>query len=150
MRRGDGSPSSVLQESVRKLRAAGSEEVDNLIAHVEEFVGRVGDAADPEIARLRAKVENAVDAARKSLAQGADQVQRKAQEAMDAGDHSVHEAPWQAIGVAALAGSIVGFLVTRRWGAANNREIRRRHPRAGSSRESVIRPQHKRAGANVK
>jgi ElaB/YqjD/DUF883 family membrane-anchored ribosome-binding protein len=135
---------------VSKLRAAGSEEVDDLIAHVEEFVGRVGDAADPEIARLRAKVEYAVDVARKSLAKGAEQVQRRAQEAMDAGDHYVHEAPWQAIGVAALAGSVEGFLVSRRWGAANNREIRRRHPRAGSSRESVIRSQHKRPGAHVK
>jgi ElaB/YqjD/DUF883 family membrane-anchored ribosome-binding protein len=150
MRRGESSLSSDLQESVSKMRAAGSEEVDNLIAHVEEFVDRVGDAADPEIARLRAKVDYAVDVARKSLAQGAEQVQRKAQEAMDAGDQYVHEAPWQAIGMAALAGSVVGFLVTRRWGAANNREIRRRHPRAGSSRESVIRPQRKRPGANVK
>jgi hypothetical protein len=95
-------------------------------------------------------VEYAVDVARKSLARGAEQVQRKAQEAIDASDEYVHEAPWQAIGMAALAGSVVGFLVTRHWGAANHREIRRRHPRAGSSRESALRSPHKRPGAHVK
>jgi ElaB/YqjD/DUF883 family membrane-anchored ribosome-binding protein len=103
-----------LMESVSKIRAAGSEEIDHLIADVEDLVARIGDAADPEIARLRGKVEQAVAAARKSIAQGADQVQRKAQEAVDAGDEYVHDEPWRAVGVAALAGLVVGFLVTRR------------------------------------
>jgi ElaB/YqjD/DUF883 family membrane-anchored ribosome-binding protein len=113
-RRGEKSLHSDVKESVSKMRAAGSQEVNDLIADVEEFVSRIGDAADPEIARLRSKVEQAVVMARKSLAQGAEQVQRKAQEAVEAGDQYVRDEPWRAIGAAALAGLAVGFWVTRR------------------------------------
>ncbi len=105
---------SNVKESVNKMRAAGSQEVNDLIADVEELVGRVGEAADPEIARLRAKVEQAVSLAKKSLIQGAEHVQRKTHAAMDAGDRYVRDQPWQALGVAALAGLVLGFLVARR------------------------------------
>jgi len=115
MRHGDGDfLKSDVKDSVRKMRATGSQEINDLIADVEEFIGRVGDAADPEIARLRAKVEQAVSTAKKSLTQGAEHVQRKAQAAMDAGDRYVRDQPWQALGVAALAGVVLGFVVARR------------------------------------
>ena len=115
MRHGDShSVKSDMKESVNKMRATGSQEVNDLIEDVEEFVGRVGEAADPEIARLRAKVEQAVSTAKQSLIQGAEHVQRKAHAAMDAGDRYVRDQPWQALGVAALAGLVLGFFVARR------------------------------------
>jgi ElaB/YqjD/DUF883 family membrane-anchored ribosome-binding protein len=123
--RSENSRHAELQESVSRLRAAGAEEVSNLITDVEDLVGRIGDAADPEIARLRAKVEQGVATARKSLAQGAEQVQRKAHDAMEAGDEYVHDEPWKAIGVAALAGLVAGLMVNRRRGSGNHRESRR-------------------------
>jgi ElaB/YqjD/DUF883 family membrane-anchored ribosome-binding protein len=124
--RSEKSRHSELQESVSRLRAAGSQEVSNLMTDVEDLVGRIGDAADPEIARLRAKVEQGVATARKSLARGAEQAQRKAQDVMDAGDEYVHDEPWKAIGVAALAGLVAGLMVNRRRAPANHRESRRR------------------------
>ncbi len=115
MRHGDSnSLKSDVKESVNKMRADGSQEVNNLIADVEDYVGRVGEAADPEIARLRAKVEQAVSMAKKSLTQGAEHVQRKAEAVMDAGDRYVRDQPWQALGVAALVGLVLGFFVARR------------------------------------
>jgi ElaB/YqjD/DUF883 family membrane-anchored ribosome-binding protein len=125
-RRGENSRHSELQESASRLRAAGSQEVSNLMTDVEDLVGRIGDAADPEIARLQAKVEQGVATARKSLARGAEQVQRKAQDAMEAGDDYVHEEPWKAIGVAALAGLLAGLMVNRRRAPAKHRDSRRR------------------------
>jgi ElaB/YqjD/DUF883 family membrane-anchored ribosome-binding protein len=115
MRHGDShSLKSDVKESANKMRAVGSQEVYDLIEDVEELVGRVGEAADPEIARLRTKVEQAVSTAKKSLTQGAEHVQRKARAAMDAGDGYVRDKPWQALGVAALAGLVLGFFVARR------------------------------------
>jgi ElaB/YqjD/DUF883 family membrane-anchored ribosome-binding protein len=115
MRHGDGNLlKSDLKDSVKKVRAAGSHEINDLIADVEEFVGRVGESADPEIARLRTKVEQAVSTAKKSLSQGTEHVQRKAQAAIDAGDRYVRDQPWQALGVAAFAGLVLGFFVARR------------------------------------
>jgi ElaB/YqjD/DUF883 family membrane-anchored ribosome-binding protein len=115
MRHGDNnSLNSDVKESIKKMRTVGSQEVNNLIADVEEFVARVGEVADPEIARLRAKVEQAVSTTKKSLAQGADQVQRRAQAAIQAGDRYVRDQPWQALGVVALAGLVLGFFAARR------------------------------------
>jgi ElaB/YqjD/DUF883 family membrane-anchored ribosome-binding protein len=63
---------------------------------------------------LRVKVEAAIATAKKAIGEGADHVQRQARDAMKASDRYVHEQPWQAIGIAALAGLAVGFLVSRR------------------------------------
>ncbi len=101
-------------DAARRVRSAGNQEVNNLIADVEDLVTRVGEAADPEIARLREKVERALATAKQAIADGADQVQRQAKDAVAAGDRYVREQPWQAIGIAALAGLAVGFLVSRR------------------------------------
>ena len=101
-------------EAVRRAKNAGNQEVQNLIADVEDLVSRVGEAADPEIARLRSKVEGALATTKQALADGADLVQRQAKDAVAAGDRYVREQPWQAIGIAALAGLAVGFLVSRR------------------------------------
>ena len=101
-------------DAVRRARSAGNQEVNNLIADVEDLVSRVGEAADPEIARVRAKVESALATAKQAIADSADQVQRHTKDAVAAGDRYVREQPWQAIGIAALAGLAVGFLVSRR------------------------------------
>ena len=100
--------------AAQRLRAAGGQEVNDLLADVQDLLGRVAHVADPEIARLRLKVEGAIATAKKAIGDGADQVQRQAQEAMNASDRYVREQPWQAIGIAALAGLAVGFLVSRR------------------------------------
>ena len=95
-------------------RAAGNPEVEKLIADVEELIRRVGDAADPELARLRAKVESTVATTKKAISDGTEQVQRQAKEAFEASDRYVRAQPWEAIGIAALAGLAIGFLVGRR------------------------------------
>jgi ElaB/YqjD/DUF883 family membrane-anchored ribosome-binding protein len=100
--------------AAQKVRSAGGQEVNDLVADVQDLLGRVAHVADPEIARLRVKVEAAIATAKKAIGDGADQVQRQARDAMKASDRYVHEKPWQAIGIAALAGLAVGFLLSRR------------------------------------
>jgi ElaB/YqjD/DUF883 family membrane-anchored ribosome-binding protein len=63
---------------------------------------------------VRAKVEAAVATTKKAISEGAEQVQRQAKEALDAGDRYVRDQPWEAIGIAAVAGLAIGFLVGRR------------------------------------
>jgi ElaB/YqjD/DUF883 family membrane-anchored ribosome-binding protein len=109
-----GGAAEAAREASRQARAAVSEEVHKLIADVESLVRRIGDAADPELARLRANVQSALAATRKALAGRAEQVQRQARGAFDASDRYVHEQPWQVIGVAALAGLVIGLLAARR------------------------------------
>jgi ElaB/YqjD/DUF883 family membrane-anchored ribosome-binding protein len=96
------------------FREAGGQEVNDLIADVQDLLSRLAHVADPEIARLRFKVSQGVAAAKRTLADGTDQVQQHAKRAMSASDGYVRDQPWQAIGIAAAAGLVVGFLVARR------------------------------------
>jgi ElaB/YqjD/DUF883 family membrane-anchored ribosome-binding protein len=102
------------RQAARQARVAANHEVRKLIADVEELLRRVGDAADPELARLRAKLENTVATTKKAISDGTEQVQRQAKEAFEASDRYVRDQPWEAIGIAAIAGLAIGFLVGRR------------------------------------
>jgi ElaB/YqjD/DUF883 family membrane-anchored ribosome-binding protein len=102
------------RDAARQAGVAAHQEVRKLIADVEELIRRVGDAADPELARLRAKVESTVAMTRKAISDGTEQVQRQAKEAFEASDRYAHDQPWEAIGIAAIAGLAIGFLVGRR------------------------------------
>jgi ElaB/YqjD/DUF883 family membrane-anchored ribosome-binding protein len=101
-------------EGARKLRSAGGQEVQDLMADVHDLLGRVAHVADPEIARLRTKVEAGLATAKTAIGEGADQIRKTASDAMASGDDYVRDRPWQAVGVAAAAGLLVGFLVGRR------------------------------------
>ena len=63
---------------------------------------------------MRDKVQRAVDAAKQSFSEGADSVRRQAQSVADSADDYIRESPWQAVGIAALVGAVVGMLLTRR------------------------------------
>jgi ElaB/YqjD/DUF883 family membrane-anchored ribosome-binding protein len=102
------------RQAARQARVAANHEVRKLIADVEELLRRVGDAADPELARLRAKLESTVATTKKAISDGTEQVQRQAKEAFEASDRYVRDQPWEAIGIAAIAGLAIGLLVGRR------------------------------------
>jgi ElaB/YqjD/DUF883 family membrane-anchored ribosome-binding protein len=59
-------------------------------------------------------VLRAVSTAKESLADGAETLRRQAQRAAVTADDYVHDSPWQAVGIAALVGAVVGILATRR------------------------------------
>ncbi|HEY2145501.1 MAG TPA: DUF883 family protein [Steroidobacteraceae bacterium] len=100
--------------SLDDIKATASVEIKNLLADVEELVARIADLQDADVNRLRSKVQRAVDAARESLADGAESVRRQAQSVADSADDYIRESPWQAVGIAALVGAVVGMLLTRR------------------------------------
>src|SRR5260370_24354109 len=112
---------SDVSEGVKDVKAAASSEIKNLIADVEELMVRIADLKDADVVRVRGKVQRAVDATKQSLAegadairQGADAVRRHAQDVASTADDYVRDSPWQAVGIAALVGAVVGILATRR------------------------------------
>src|ERR1700730_3544311 len=102
------------RQAARQARVAANHEARKLIADVEELLRRVSDAADPELARLRAKLESTVATTKKAISDGTEQVQRQAKEVFEASDRYVRDQPWEAIGIAAIAGLAIGLLVGRR------------------------------------
>lgn len=97
-----------------ELQGSGNQEARKLMTDMQDLLGRAAHLADPEIARLRARVERRLATAKKTFADGTDRVQRDAKEVMNAGDGYVRDQPWQAVGIAAVAGLAVGVLVARR------------------------------------
>lgn len=102
------------REAARRAQATGNMEVEKLCADVEELIDRIGQPVDPNMAHLCARVAEAVANARRALNVRAVQVQRQARDAFATSDTYVHEQPWQAIGVAAVAGMLIGVLAFRR------------------------------------
>lgn len=105
---------SDISDSVGDIKAAASSEIKSLIADVEDLMARIADLKDADVIRVRGKVQRAVEATKQSLADGAETVRRHAQNAVTTADDYVRESPWQAIGIAALVGAVVGILATRR------------------------------------
>jgi len=103
-----------LSEKVGDIKSAASAEIKNLIADVEDLMARIADLKDADVARVRSKVQRAVDATKQSLAESADTLRQHAQRVAGSADDYVRDSPWQAVGVAALIGAVVGILATRR------------------------------------
>ena len=103
-----------LGEGFDNVKATASAEIKNLIADVEDLMARISDLKDADVVRMRGKVLRAVDTAKKSIADSADNLRRQAQSVASSADDYVRESPWQAIGIAALVGAVVGILATRR------------------------------------
>lgn len=96
------------------VKNVASAEIKNLIADVEDLVARIADLKDADVARLRTRVLRAVGTAKESLAESADTIRRQAQRVATTADDYVHDSPWQAVGIAAVVGAVVGILATRR------------------------------------
>jgi len=101
-------------DAVGNIKNVASAEVKNLIADVEDLLARIADLKDADVSRVRNKVLQAVGNAKETIAANADNLRRQAREAVTATDDFVHDSPWQAVGIAALVGALVGILVTRR------------------------------------
>ncbi|HUX73305.1 MAG TPA: hypothetical protein VMV25_05355 [Steroidobacteraceae bacterium] len=97
-----------------KRRAAGGHATNDLTEDVRDLLGRIAHVADPEIARLRIKIDDALSTAKRAVADGTDQVQRQIKDTLHASDQYVRDRPWQSVGIAAAAGIIVGFLIGKR------------------------------------
>ena len=109
-----GSAREAMREASRQARAEVGHEVDKLIDEVESLIRRVGEAADPEIRRLRSEVQSAIADTRKALGEPAGWVQRqasRAKETFEASNRYLHEQPWQTVGIAAVTGLLIGCLV---------------------------------------
>jgi len=105
---------SDLSDGVSDIKAAASGEIKSLIADVEDLMARIADLKDADVVRVRGKVQRAVDATKQSLADSADAIRQHAQSAVNTADDYVRDSPWQAVGIAALVGAVVGILATRR------------------------------------
>ena len=85
-----------------------------VIGDAEELLRATAQQAGETVAAARARVQASMSGAKKRLAEVGDLTAVKAKVAAEAADEFVHEHPWQAVGIGAALGVILGMLISRR------------------------------------
>jgi len=100
------------QVEVSKEKLAADLKV--LVADTEELLKATAGQAGEKVAAAREKIGASLASAKIKLADFEHAVVEKTKEAARVTDDYVHENPWQAVGIAAGVGFLLGLLVSRR------------------------------------
>ena len=85
-----------------------------VVVDAEELLRATKDAAGEKVSAARARAEATIGKARAKLASAEDAAVERAKDAAKSADDYVHEHPWNAVGIAAAAGIVIGVLLARR------------------------------------
>jgi ElaB/YqjD/DUF883 family membrane-anchored ribosome-binding protein len=85
-----------------------------VVADAEALLKATANQGGEKLAEVRARTEESLRAVKTRLAEAQDALLAKTKEAARVTDVYVHEKPWNAIGVAAGLGLLIGFLMGRR------------------------------------
>lgn len=89
-------------------------ELRNFLADIEDLIHQTTSLTGDELAEARAKLNARVEAVKESIEDvGEATVERVRRTAADTNEY-VHEQPWQAIGVGAAVGLLLGLVLARR------------------------------------
>ena len=85
-----------------------------VIADAEDLLKATASHAGEKAAAARLKIQDSIDSAKEKLANLSEVGVYKAKAAARATDDYVHDNPWQSVGIAAVAGVVLGLLISRR------------------------------------
>lgn len=85
-----------------------------VVADAEALLKATANQGGEKLAEVRAKAEESLMVVKARMADAQEAVLAKTRAAAKATDTYVHENPWNAVGVAAAVGLLIGFLVGRR------------------------------------
>ncbi len=85
-----------------------------VVADAEALLNATAGQGGEKLTEIRAKVEASLRAAKARMVDAQEELLAKTRAAAKATDVYVHDNPWQAIGVAAGLGLLVGWLMGRR------------------------------------
>ncbi|MDO4636209.1 MAG: DUF883 domain-containing protein [Lautropia sp.] len=110
-----------MKQGGRQFGRAAGRSRDNLEREWDALKSDLGDLLDSESLSDRPEVRAALNKVRDSIHHisdaaydAANEVQRKAREGASRVDDYAHTSPWQTAGMAAAAGLVIGFLLSRR------------------------------------
>lgn len=89
-------------------------DLKTVVSDAEELLRATASQAGESASVARQRIQSSITAAKEQLSEAQGAMIAKGKEAVDATDELVHEHPWHAIGVAALAGVVVGIMLSRR------------------------------------
>ena len=103
-----------MTDSTEQSRTKLVDEFSNVLSEAEDMLKRAANETGEKAKDLRSQVEAKLLTAKLRLQELEGQAIDRAKEAARATDDYVHEHPWQAIGIAAAVGVVIGLLMNRR------------------------------------
>ena len=88
-------------------------QLSKFLDDVEDLLRHVTPLQDSDISRARQRVESSINSVRTTAERGIHQTVESTKAAAKATDTFVHDRPWTAIGVAAVAGALLATLLNR-------------------------------------
>jgi len=85
-----------------------------VVADVEELLRATASQAGEKVSAARERIQVSLAAAKVKLTEAERALLEKSKLAAKAADEYVRENPWQAVGIAAAAGLVLGVLISRR------------------------------------
>ena len=103
-----------MSDSTEQSRSKLVDEFSAVVSEAEDMLKRAANETGEKAKDLRSQVEAKLLTAKLRLQELQGQAVDRAKETARATDDFVHDHPWQAIGVAAAVGVVVGLLMNRR------------------------------------
>ena len=100
--------------NVDDARAAVARDYHALLGDVEALLSSAASMTAEEFARAKAKLSARISTARAAIGKAKGAVADRVRSGATRTDHYVREQPWQAVGISAVAGLLIGLLLCRR------------------------------------
>jgi ElaB/YqjD/DUF883 family membrane-anchored ribosome-binding protein len=91
-------------------------EVRNFVADIGDLITATTSLTGADLARAKEKLIERAAAAKAALARMGSEVSERARQTARVTDDYVHDRPWQAIGIGAVLGLVIGIVLARRRG----------------------------------
>jgi ElaB/YqjD/DUF883 family membrane-anchored ribosome-binding protein len=88
------------------------EDLQAIVTDAEELLRATAGLAGEKVQEARARAEESLSAARERLGDVRDDAMQQARDVVSSADDYVRRHPWQAVGIAAGAGLLVGMLIS--------------------------------------
>ena len=88
-------------------------DIQNVVSDAQELLKTVQSEGASKLAEVKSKVNDQVDVAKQKFGEIQQSVTDGAQLAYTSTDAYVRSNPWRAVGIAAAAGALIGFLAAR-------------------------------------
>ena len=95
-------------------RSAVEQEWVALKKDLSDLMSRTDLAESPEVKAVVERIRNTMNVVSDSVTTAASQAQHRARESADRVNDYAHASPWQAAGIAAATGFVIGVLLSRR------------------------------------
>ena|SRR5437762_1973091 len=111
---GQFSESSRLPAAGDGIASGASREFHSFLADIEDLIKATTSLTGEDLATAKSKLNARIAAARNSVVEISDSVSQRVRKSAVTTNNFVHDKPWQAIGIGAVVGMLLGVVIGRR------------------------------------